>query len=693
MNISLIVPTRNRPEQLRKLITSAYETASDPDNVEFCFYIDNDDTVSEEVILSFNNKNIKYMIGERYILASLWNDAFELATSDIFWHGNDDIIFRTPGWDKAVLEAFETYDDKIVFVYPASGNPNQKSGTHGFLHRNWVNTVEYFMPPFFSSDGCDGWINEVALVLNRIVFLPNVLIEHMHYTVGKAAMDTTYAERIANGKLDNIGHLYEELRPERRDNIRKLKEFIATYNTNIAILCPTRNRPHNIRRMVTSAYKTATYPDKIEFCFYIDDDDVVSEKAIKELDNKNVKYVRGERILFSTTWNKALTLTSASICMMGGDDLVFRTKGWDKQVTDVFDGSNDKILFVFGNDGAWEDRLGTHGFVHRNWIDTIGYFTPPYFSAQYSDVWLDNTALALGRRVYLPDMFIEHMHHGLGKSEIDDTYKEKKERSLRDNTLQTFIDTEPKRVEDKNKLQEFINSQNGYDEKYYFKDGAEEYKNRLLRSEGIVPALCYAFGATAPQELIGASFEEQLTQVVVTRIPRSVLDVGAGLGTLSAAFLKMSVPCVGLDSNIRVKETYEKTISAWAGPGANFVLGGLDVIPDIRRLRADWGSRNYPSTYPFIKNGLFDTIIFSSSIEHISEQEFNRNWPKIKLILEENHGLLIIVNKLKWNSINIDGSGWDHIRFIDSAVYDFLSSEGNVVFRQGSHLVVSFPKE
>jgi hypothetical protein len=224
LNISILAPTRNRPAIVKRMVVSAFETASEPDKLECCFYIDDDDCVSEQALAGFTN--IKIKCGKRIVLGDMWNKVFELASADIFMHGNDDVIFRTTGWDKAVMDAFAEYDDKIVFVYCNNGNPNQKSGTHGFLHRNWVDTIGYFTPPYFCSDCCDGWLNEVALALDRYVFLSDILIEHMHYTLGKSELDTTYKERIANGKRDNPHQLYLNKEPERLENVEKLREVM-----------------------------------------------------------------------------------------------------------------------------------------------------------------------------------------------------------------------------------------------------------------------------------------------------------------------------------------------------------------------------------------------------------------------------------------------------------------------------------
>ena len=226
MNISILAPTRNRPSGLKRMIRSAFETASDPSNIEMCLYIDDDDTVSEDAISTLKDYNIKYKRGERGVLSDLPNRVLELATADIFMGGSDDLIFRTKGWDSRVLETFEVFEDKIALVYPKSGNPYQLSSTILFLHRKWVDAVGYFLAPYFSCGGADGWWNEVSIYLNRRIFLPDVLIEHMHYTHGKSPMDNTYAEAVERGEKDNIGQIYIDKTPERMEDIEKLQEAI-----------------------------------------------------------------------------------------------------------------------------------------------------------------------------------------------------------------------------------------------------------------------------------------------------------------------------------------------------------------------------------------------------------------------------------------------------------------------------------
>ena len=119
---------------------------------------------------------------------------------------------------------------------------------------------------------------------------------------------------------------------------------------------------------------------------------------------------------------------------------------------DVFDGYPDRIVFVHGRDGIHDASFGTHGFIHRRWVDTVGYFVPPYFSSDYNDTWLNEVANALGRRVYLPGLYTEHMHPVAGKAPWDATYHERMERHTRDGVDALYVSKRHERLADVERL-------------------------------------------------------------------------------------------------------------------------------------------------------------------------------------------------------------------------------------------------
>lgn len=237
---------------------------------------------------------------------------------------------------------------------------------------------------------------------------------------------------------------------------------------------PTRNRPEGMKRLVDSAFRMAQFPFSIEIIFYLDHDDVRGQEMFQELKNDNIEYYRlndniravvGDRIILSQMWNECYKITRGDICQHSGDDIVFRTENWDTIVLREFAKVPDKILFLYGRDGIIDsEKLGTHGFIHRNWVETVGYFVPPYFSFWYNDTWLTEVATKIGRKKYIPELYTEHLHYTAGKAEIDATYQDALDRGKVDDVTKIYKSKTGERQENVNKLLRFINNYQGKNE-------------------------------------------------------------------------------------------------------------------------------------------------------------------------------------------------------------------------------------
>jgi len=230
MKISLLCPTRKRPEFMKELWESAYNTAFYKEEIELIFYIDSDDTKSIEMSKTLG-PNVQAIVDDRGEgnLSVMWNRCYENSSADIVMHCGDDIRFRTTNWDKIVLNEFQKYKDKIVLVYGDDGVRKDDLATHSFLHRNWIETVGYFLPPYFSSDMNDYWLTTVARNIGRLVKV-DIYTEHLHPAVGKHTLDITHQERIERGNRDNVRVLYNNKEQERNEDCNKLSKFIEEYN-------------------------------------------------------------------------------------------------------------------------------------------------------------------------------------------------------------------------------------------------------------------------------------------------------------------------------------------------------------------------------------------------------------------------------------------------------------------------------
>lgn len=218
--ISILVPSRKRPDRLKELYNSMCETAASPGNIEFVVYVDDDDNSYENI----NLYNMRIIQGPQISIAEAWNVCWQNANGDVLGLFGDDVVARTQDWDKTALEAINASDDHIAYVFGYDGSPYGKTfGTHGFIHQNWAQTVGYFVPPYFKANYVDKWLNDVAIALGRHKHI-DCMFEHMHQGFGKAPDDETY--QIGRQRDAGMEELYNQKQNERAQDVEKLRAFI-----------------------------------------------------------------------------------------------------------------------------------------------------------------------------------------------------------------------------------------------------------------------------------------------------------------------------------------------------------------------------------------------------------------------------------------------------------------------------------
>lgn len=195
----------------------------------------------------------------------------------------------------------------------------------------------------------------------------------------------------------------------------------------IAILCPTRGRPDQFRRMCESAWSTAlgriwilAYQDQKEerYGSYISKHEkegsyLHSNGNLAPYFNKcpTTNLIYGEDFPTVYKWNLlaklAVDKTPCNLFMLGSDDTIFSTPGWDKALIDHYNALENKIHVYHLQDSR--DSEGTpHPVVTREYMDAMGYFLPPLFLHWYGDSWTREIAKANGVFTYLKDFLLIH---------------------------------------------------------------------------------------------------------------------------------------------------------------------------------------------------------------------------------------------------------------------------------------------
>ena len=205
----------------------------------------------------------------------------------------------------------------------------------------------------------------------------------------------------------------------------------------ISIIMPTRKRTGNLIRLINSVLETCRCPENIEMCIRVDYDDKESALALISFSDRiGVKISIGARQkCHGYYWNDAWKLATGDVLQMSGDDFIYRTKNWDVEVLKEINKFDDKIAFVYGEDGFQHGALGTHFFIHRRWADALGFFAQMHTNVFYYDTWQDVLATKVNRRVYRADLLFEHVHWVTGKTIKDDIAKEAGEKAKGDGKI------------------------------------------------------------------------------------------------------------------------------------------------------------------------------------------------------------------------------------------------------------------
>lgn len=226
--ISILCPTRERPDHVKRFVDSICRTTETLQSLEILFYVDSDD----ETFPDLSAYPVKFSVfkGPRVWLSNAHNFLAINAKGDILMTGADDMVFRTHGWDTLVTETIFNVEDRICLVFGNDlGTHAGKIATHGFFHRKWFETLGTWVQPGRGSLW-DLWSTENAKILGRLIYLEKIVIEHVHYRQSSKSVsfDNTYQYvRNANAAF-RPSETYNKLSRERRIDRLILRNLMSS---------------------------------------------------------------------------------------------------------------------------------------------------------------------------------------------------------------------------------------------------------------------------------------------------------------------------------------------------------------------------------------------------------------------------------------------------------------------------------
>lgn len=232
----------------------------------------------------------------------------------------------------------------------------------------------------------------------------------------------------------------------------------------IALLVPSRERLDLKRNLIDSLISTSNNIGNVVLYFGIDDDDPTKKNVIEMADRYDfIKIVnienKGKFLGVGKLWNICANQCSEEIMSMIGDDMVFKTKGWDDRILTEFNSFNcpkDNLKMVYCNDGRHGDKISVNAFVHRSYMEINGYFMREEFYTDYIDIWLQHVFFAIGRLKYLGDVLIEHRHWSFGKGIKDNVANNLRGNGYPEHSAKIWEETRQLREKEIRKLANFI---------------------------------------------------------------------------------------------------------------------------------------------------------------------------------------------------------------------------------------------
>lgn len=223
MNLVVVIPSRGRPDAARDAFLAIRETAARV-STRVVIAVDADDptlpgyrsavrSVSHPAI-GIDPPQLVVLEGDETgnLVRATNTLSLRVAREDprcVIGNLGDDHRARTPGWDRAVLEALATPG----IAYGDDGLQGENLPTAPFISAEIVLALGWYALPSCVHMFVDDAWKSLGEGLGVLRYLPGVSIEHMHPGAGKGEMDEHYLRADASTERDR----------------RAFAEWVATY--------------------------------------------------------------------------------------------------------------------------------------------------------------------------------------------------------------------------------------------------------------------------------------------------------------------------------------------------------------------------------------------------------------------------------------------------------------------------------
>lgn len=235
MSLTVLVPTRGRPQNLAELWQAFTETCTGETRLFACVDLDDPELPEYERVhesayetgtADRDAPRFLLLIGPRLRLGGTLNMVapYQAGRAPYLGFMGDDHRPRTVGWDTAYMDALDSLGTGLVYgndLVQGAALPTQVAMTSDI-----VLATGHMVPPGAVHLYLDNAWLALGRALDAITYLPDVVVEHCHPIAGTGTWDAGYAECNTDELSDADRQVFERWQAnDLPDWVRKIKEY------------------------------------------------------------------------------------------------------------------------------------------------------------------------------------------------------------------------------------------------------------------------------------------------------------------------------------------------------------------------------------------------------------------------------------------------------------------------------------
>lgn len=165
IRLSILLPSRGRPENLRRALCSMLANDAMPDGTELIVGADSDDPTADWLVPTVNG-SARWMIGDSFpTLAQKVNSLAAHARGDAMMVFPNDMVVTDPTWHERVKSVIENLrEDSLIYAFVGAAS---EYASLPILRRSQVADLGWYAPPWFPFWFTDSWFTEIVRMSGR----------------------------------------------------------------------------------------------------------------------------------------------------------------------------------------------------------------------------------------------------------------------------------------------------------------------------------------------------------------------------------------------------------------------------------------------------------------------------------------------------------------------------------------------